>query len=54
MIAKKLNKQQGEDIYQVECDCGSIFTTLVWRITGKKVCPNCGKQVDMRILYSND
>lgn len=50
MLAKKINKQQGEDIFEITCDCGSVFSTLVWRITGKKVCPTCNKEVRKVLL----
>lgn len=52
MRAVPIEKREGEQIYMIDCDCGAEFTTLVFRITHKRECPNCGKVIDRKLLYS--
>lgn len=51
MLYKKIEKREGEEIYEVTCDCGSIFNTLIFRITGKMECPTCHKKINKVDLY---
>ena len=50
MKHKRLGVEQGEVIYMIDCVCGSQFKTLVFRISGKKECPNCKRPVDTRFF----
>ena len=52
MRAKYIETKEGEEIYMISCECGSEFKSIIFRLTGKKECPTCGRKVDGRILYS--